>query len=57
MASYGGNLKFILEYTAALDSGNTFRDVDIELIVSYSGECILQVIWVLKDFHSTMILH
>ena len=33
VASYGGNLMFMLQFSAAQDTGEQFRDVDIELIV------------------------
>ena len=36
MASYGGMLRFTLETHVAQDGGTTFRDVDIEIIVSIS---------------------
>ena len=33
-ASYGGYLRFVIVYSVAQDSGNSYSDVDIELIVS-----------------------
>lgn len=34
VASYGGLLKFGLQYSTAQDAGNTYFDVDVELAVS-----------------------
>ena len=33
MASYGGYLRFTLEFTADEDGGRPYRDVDVEIIV------------------------
>ncbi len=46
VASYGGNLMFTLQFSAAQDTGEQFRDVDIELIVSDA-----QIICNLNFFH------
>lgn len=35
VTSYGGYLSFTLETVVALDGGQTFRDVDIEIIVGF----------------------
>ena len=35
MASYGGYLRFTLEFTADEDGGRPYRDVDVEIIVSF----------------------
>ena len=32
MTSYGGYLRFTLQYTVAYDSGRAYRDVDLELV-------------------------
>ncbi|XP_041377591.1 basement membrane-specific heparan sulfate proteoglycan core protein-like isoform X3 [Gigantopelta aegis] len=42
VSSYGGSLKFTLQYTVAYDSGNTYMDVDVELI---SGDKRLYLIF------------
>jgi hypothetical protein len=39
VSSYGGFLSFTLETVVALDGGATFRDVDLEIIVS----CLLNM--------------
>ena len=36
VASYGGYLRFTLEYTADQTEGRGYRDVDLEIIVSKS---------------------
>lgn len=35
VTTYGGYLSFTLETVVALDGGQTFRDVDIEIIVGF----------------------
>ena len=38
VASYGGYLKFYLSYETAADEGQTFVDVDVEIMVSVDAD-------------------
>ena len=38
VASYGGYLRFTLEYTADQTEGRAYRDVDVEIIVSFLND-------------------
>ena len=37
VAAYGGLLRFTIQYSVAYDSGEAFRDVDLELLVGVTS--------------------
>lgn len=43
-ASYGGYLKFYLSYEAAAGDGQTYVDVDIEIMVSITTDTLLSLL-------------